>query len=124
EPQPKGCQPPPQPGRSTWLPDDPLSPLPKSGKKGLNFAMSPQTSEDHFRDFLNNPLNLDGEWLDGRCGQRECAPAGWMNLATFSVPRGFTCRRPSHRAGTVNLRTVLAHLALAFKPRDRDLHPR
>ncbi|UPK32389.1 hypothetical protein IVB18_29445 [Bradyrhizobium sp. 186] len=85
--------------------------------------MSLQISEDHFRAFLNKPLNLDGEWLDGRCGRRECAPAGWMNLATFSVPRGFTCRKPSHHADTVNLRTVWAYLALAFKSRDRDLRP-
>src|SRR5260221_3952147 len=41
----------------------------------------------------------------------------------LSVLRGFTCRRPSHHADTGNLRTVLAYLALAFKPRDRDLHP-
>jgi hypothetical protein len=41
----------------------------------------------------------------------------------LSVLRVFTCRKPSHHADTVNLRTVLAYLALAFKPRDRDLHP-
>src|ERR1700676_3609770 len=57
------------------------TPLPKSGRKGLNSAMLPQFSEDRFRDFLGKPLNSGGEWLDGRYGRRD-APGGWMSVAT------------------------------------------
>src|ERR1700675_1005072 len=61
--------------------------------------------------------------------------AGWTLWATGVRPgrldeRGdlsvlwiFTYRKPSDHAETVDLSTVLAHLALAFKPRNRDPHP-
>src|ERR1700730_5155052 len=53
----------------------------------------------------------------------EMRPGRLDEPGDLSVLRGFTCRRSSHHADAVNLRTVLAYLALAFKPRDRDLHP-
>src|SRR3984893_4151536 len=53
----------------------------------------------------------------------EMRPGRLDEPSDLSVLRGFTCRRPGHHADAVNLRTVLAYLALAFKPRDRDLHP-
>src|SRR3984893_19046409 len=53
----------------------------------------------------------------------EMRPGRLDEPSDLSVLRGFTCRSPGHHADTVNLRTVLAYLALAFKPRDQDLHP-
>jgi hypothetical protein len=51
-------------------------------------------------------------------------PSGRLDeRCDLSVLRIFTCSKPSHDADTVNLSTVLAQLALAFKPHDRDPHP-